>query len=565
MELMPYIAQGQFKFWCQYVLPCVYDGSLSYYELLCKVCKYLNDLIKNMDTAEENIQTIANTVDELQGYIDTYFDNLDVQEEINNKLDDMATNGTLANIFRDAYGVVSTLNFDYLVDSFIDRKSGKCWNGQFMCVGNGFMFVYRSGETGQGYVQKLNLSSMTEVVAADANLLHGGGACYGVINGTPYLIVAAGDSAKTLFFVDVNTLDIIRTMDTGEYDMSNIGYDTAENVFYRIIQPNTSDGDNRLLQKFTFAYTGDFVTAELSFNILSSIPIVINHFQGLNCSANGYLYTVTHGSNCIMAIDKNTGAILRRYKVPTVAGTSIIAEPEAVHVEANGDVYLYGSANLTGEPFGGISYTTIWKSNLKSNGAGYPWIGSVRNMFDTVSIHAKAAVEGGRYTFTEKRGTSGMPFDSVWGAMLAALALYNQHKLGEAIIHWNTPKGTLDGGNVNTYIFKDIPFRFYLTTDNNDPSPFDGSDPTSCAINLSFINCVSAIDIQTHGTLTLAQGNYTVTGHHDAYVFNRGAFVTVSSGDFVPNKDNIDINAFVVARGGIYTKLGYVPYTAYSE
>ena len=34
-----------FKFWCYKVLPLVYDDSLSYYEVLCKVVNYINNLI----------------------------------------------------------------------------------------------------------------------------------------------------------------------------------------------------------------------------------------------------------------------------------------------------------------------------------------------------------------------------------------------------------------------------------------------------------------------------------------------------------------------------------------
>lgn len=45
---------SQFRFWCQKVLPAVYDDSLSYYELLCKVIKKLNDMI-----AVDNEQTAA--------------------------------------------------------------------------------------------------------------------------------------------------------------------------------------------------------------------------------------------------------------------------------------------------------------------------------------------------------------------------------------------------------------------------------------------------------------------------------------------------------------------------
>lgn len=40
-------ALSTLKYWCQKVLPLVYDDSLSYYELLCKVVQKLNDLIIN--------------------------------------------------------------------------------------------------------------------------------------------------------------------------------------------------------------------------------------------------------------------------------------------------------------------------------------------------------------------------------------------------------------------------------------------------------------------------------------------------------------------------------------
>lgn len=87
-----------FRFWCQKVLPLVYDDSLSYYELLCKVVDYINNLISDVSTAEENIQGLADAFVNLQNYVNNYFDNLDVQEEIDNKLDAMTEDGTLDEI-----------------------------------------------------------------------------------------------------------------------------------------------------------------------------------------------------------------------------------------------------------------------------------------------------------------------------------------------------------------------------------------------------------------------------------------------------------------------------------
>ena len=45
----PYTKLEPFRFWCQKVIPLVYDESLSYYELLCKVVDYLNKTMEDVD------------------------------------------------------------------------------------------------------------------------------------------------------------------------------------------------------------------------------------------------------------------------------------------------------------------------------------------------------------------------------------------------------------------------------------------------------------------------------------------------------------------------------------
>lgn len=102
-----------FRYWCQKVLPLVYDDSLSYYELLCKVVDYLNKTMEDVETLHDDVDDLHTSFGQLQGYTNTsitdlrtdyqnlvnyvnsYFANLNVQNEINNKLDAMALNGTL--------------------------------------------------------------------------------------------------------------------------------------------------------------------------------------------------------------------------------------------------------------------------------------------------------------------------------------------------------------------------------------------------------------------------------------------------------------------------------------
>lgn len=48
----------KFKFWCQKVLPLVYDDSLSYYEVLCKIVQYLNKVIEDVNSIPEYIDAV---------------------------------------------------------------------------------------------------------------------------------------------------------------------------------------------------------------------------------------------------------------------------------------------------------------------------------------------------------------------------------------------------------------------------------------------------------------------------------------------------------------------------
>lgn len=97
-ELGNYKTLQPFRYWCQKVLPLVYDDSLSYYELLCKVVDYLNKTMEDVETLHGDVTNLHKAYVELQSYVNNYFSTLDVQEEINNKLDKMSENGELTKL-----------------------------------------------------------------------------------------------------------------------------------------------------------------------------------------------------------------------------------------------------------------------------------------------------------------------------------------------------------------------------------------------------------------------------------------------------------------------------------
>ncbi len=89
-----------FHWFCHKVLPLVYDDSLSYYEMLCKLVHYLNETMKTVDGLIEEYKDLTASFDELVNYVNTYFDNLDLTEEVRTILNEMAKNGQLSEVVK---------------------------------------------------------------------------------------------------------------------------------------------------------------------------------------------------------------------------------------------------------------------------------------------------------------------------------------------------------------------------------------------------------------------------------------------------------------------------------
>ena len=79
--------------------------ALTNYQIMCKIVEYLNQTRNNQNLVQENIIALNN-----------WFNTLDVQDEINNKLDNMAENGELESIIASYLNTNAILGFNTLND-----------------------------------------------------------------------------------------------------------------------------------------------------------------------------------------------------------------------------------------------------------------------------------------------------------------------------------------------------------------------------------------------------------------------------------------------------------------
>ncbi len=163
--------------------------ALTDYELLCLVVKFLNDVIANQNEQNDSITRmyksflalqdyVNNTKDEvedafnsLDNYVRTFFENLDVQEEINNKLDQMLEDGTLTEIIQQFLQSTAIWGFDKINDmkaatNLIDGSYAKVLGKDE--INDGFQVIYKIRErTQEDVIDDVNIVLLNNGLIAE--------------------------------------------------------------------------------------------------------------------------------------------------------------------------------------------------------------------------------------------------------------------------------------------------------------------------------------------------------------------------------------------------------------
>ena len=104
---------GLFTNYIYKAIPLAFDESMSYYETLCGLLNYLqNTIIPTVNNNADAVAELQSLYEQLRTYVDNYFKGLDVQEEINNKLDQMVADGTLPEIVASYLNSKAIFGFD---------------------------------------------------------------------------------------------------------------------------------------------------------------------------------------------------------------------------------------------------------------------------------------------------------------------------------------------------------------------------------------------------------------------------------------------------------------------
>lgn len=202
----------------------------------------INDEIERFeDVVNDTVEEYITKFNELHDYVQDYFDNLDVQQEINNKLDAMVADGTLTNIITAYLTLAGVLAFDTVASLASATNVGigsTCMTFGYLRLGDGVYNRYKVREkTDDDVVDGYNIVSITSSEDLVAERLQYGDEL--VIELEPsdniqsYLNIVGKKTIKMPKDTTITVQDVLRVNSDTEIDLN------GSTVFFDYARPAT--------------------------------------------------------------------------------------------------------------------------------------------------------------------------------------------------------------------------------------------------------------------------------------------------------------------------------------
>lgn len=340
-----------FRFWCQKVLPLVYDDSLSYYELLCKVVGYINELIEQDKVLVDDIDKVKIKISEIEKRLSV----MDEQWIADNVLEYLMQLGLSG-----VTGMGSDLAFKMLARYKFDTTGGNApyqgitWNGEnFVCCGaisgQAQKIMFLNEEFTE--VRRISVAIPEAKVMQDV--------CY--YNG--YYYFAPGPMEGELYIVKADTsFNLVNIVNTGITNHTsgifsikfNRGvcygayYETTSKI--NIISIDIENGGSQLIRSISLPPTN---SGSASWSWAQGILV-----------QDEYTYIVYNRPNVLLKIKNESGGAMEYISVAEGDGLHPIGEIEQI-IEHNGKIYMYTNCNNGNNSC--YWYGQVFETNLNGN------------------------------------------------------------------------------------------------------------------------------------------------------------------------------------------------------
>jgi hypothetical protein len=544
--------------------------ALTEWQLFCKIGKEINKIINSENTLGLQVENLTDSFIKLQNYVDNYFVNLDLQEEINTKLNEMATDGTLAEIinqeiFTDINNNISELKTNLLnTNNLISQKSNMLElmlymifdsnnneNHQGGCIDNEnnlYMYKYTGSDENLGKIEKYSLETC-QLLSVSPDLPGKHGNSMEFLNNKIYICTA---TSNEILVYDTTT----QTYETiNPFANTNLNY---------VLSVSNYD-ENHLL--FILSSTN---AIPKPFNDLHLFILNINNYSYKEINiTNNLPYTPSYLTIPDLAYDKDLNCLYY-----FVSGNNDILNLSCNDLLGdNPQVYLNGVYNLPeknnfGFPLGEGEFITHWKNgNFIIMSKTIPFANAINEMIEIHLINPVNSVQKFKRTLNNQSinngiiyvdstknnnilyedGTSDFPFKQLrrafWTLNYSNLNYARILTNGEFEIGADTEIFVrINGQNKTT--FKTTDHNLFTNCNGvvtNAKIEYSGNEPLNITnSNMYFIGCnfnfVNDEDITLNNVLTITDNsNICLQGGS----FNISDNITVTNGILISNSSKL--------------------------
>lgn len=351
-----------FKSWLASNIPAVYDNTMTYYEELCALIKYLEtQVVPALNHNAAAVTTISKALEQLKQYVDHYFDNLDIQEEVDKKLDQMAEDGTLENLIgsllnSDFFNKSNTIGFHRIMRELIPTSNNPDYSEsdystmQGGCYTKDNEFVQcsiRYDGTNNVKVRVIDLTTGELLRSAVLQMQHANGVTYNPNINKLYVtsLVTGSTNTHYVYVVDYDSLNIERTLDLTSLLETTEG---THSISYDNVTGNTilcTEFRNTNVLKFYYMNMSDgsltHIPLEDYHNMLSKPSVGVYGTNDI-CVNNNILYILKHIPNVIVKYDLVSGKCIYVYNCQQFLRYGVfVGELESISINPiTNDFYL---------------------------------------------------------------------------------------------------------------------------------------------------------------------------------------------------------------------------------
>ena len=476
-------------------LPSSYLDSMTYYEQLLWFCNFLEKtIIPTVNGNAEAVQELQNLFVELKNYVDNYFKNLDVQEEINNKLDEMVETGEFSRILNKLL-YFNEYNFHTLFATEYYRNNDELFgmqggcvlpdNSIIMCTGNNNSSTGKILHYGQDGVL---LNSKT------VDYGHCNGVTYCDKTGTVFITSTQNDTLGRFMIYEINptTLQEVSVQDLSDKNFPSEPYAIVYvNEIEKFIFCNYWNSNS---QKYLWL-------TDLEFNVLIQNSIDINVRSTSNVGRFGdYIGINVIGSHKVLLFDFNNLEFIKECNInELVSDTWYITEVEWFDTK-NGNIFLGFIPHSATSPRnwgGGTKVVAYFNPYLNYQETGKQ-VSEFPPHQETYYINSSLPLN------VKRDGSSSAPFRNIYEALNSALRTKN--------------------------VTGDVTIYFQNSEENNYSPIFSMNKSYRLYKNFnSTLNCLASLAVAEKakvfisGHLTLTNGNLIdVFNWKPSHIQNRG-------------------------------------------